>query len=197
MERADWVRVVCVELIPAAARERPWTRSMSTWRTSFSVDDLAEVAHCADLGLPIRCHADQLGPSGAAEAAVGLAARSADHLNHVSATGIAALGGAPATVAVLLPTSTLFLGSSAPDVRALLDAGAAVAIATDFNFGTSPVLSMPEAIACSLYGLRPLEALAAATVVIRCARSRAGAGYARRAGPPTSWSSTATPSGWW
>jgi imidazolonepropionase len=168
MERADWVRVVCDELIPAAARERLVDAvDVYVEDIAFSVDDLAEVAHCAsDLGLPIRCHADQLGPSGAAEAAVGLAARSADHLNHVSATGIAALGGAPATVAVLLPTSTLFLGSSAPDVRALLDAGAAVAIATDFNPGTSPVLSMPEAIAtaCSLYGLRPLEALAAATV---------------------------------
>jgi imidazolonepropionase len=168
MERADWVRVVCDELIPAAARERLVDAvDVYVEDIAFSVDDLAEVARCAsDAGLPLRCHADQLGPSGAAEAAVALGARSADHLNHVSATGIAALGGAPATVAVLLPTSTLFLGSSPPDVRALLDAGAAVAIATDFNPGTSPVLSMPEAIAtaCSLYGLRPLEALAAATV---------------------------------
>jgi imidazolonepropionase len=167
MERADWVRVVCYELIPAAARERLVDAvDVYVEDIAFSVDDLAEVAGCAsDVGLPLRCHADQLGPSGAAEAAVALAARSADHLNHVSATGIAALGDAPATVAVLLPTSTLFLGSSPPDVRALLDAGAAVAIATDFNPGTSPVLSMPEAIAtaCSLYGLRPLEALAAAT----------------------------------
>ncbi|HKN80349.1 MAG TPA: imidazolonepropionase [Actinomycetota bacterium] len=168
MERADWVRVVCDELIPAAARERLVDAvDVYVEDIAFSVDDLAEVAGCAsDVGLPLRCHADQLGPSGAAEAAVALAARSADHLNHVSATGIAALGGAPTTVAVLLPTSTLFLGSSPPDVRALLDAGAAVAIATDFNPGTSPVLSMPEAIAtaCSLYGLQPLEALAAATV---------------------------------
>jgi imidazolonepropionase len=168
MERADWVRIVCDELIPAAAREHLVDAvDVYVEDIAFSIDDLAEVARCAsDVGLPLRCHADQLGPSGAAEAAVALAARSADHLNHVSATGIAALGAAPATVAVLLPTSTLFLGSSTPDVRALLDAGAAVAIATDFNPGTSPVLSMPEAIAtaCSLYGLRPLEALAAATV---------------------------------
>ena len=168
MERADWVRVVCDELIPAAARERLVDAvDVYVEDIAFSVDDLAKVARCAsDLGLPLRCHADQLGPSDAAQAAVALGARSADHLNHVSATGIAALGGAPATVAVLLPTSTLFLGSSPPDVRALLDAGSAVAIATDFNPGTSPVLSMPEAIAtaCSLYGLRPLEALAAGTV---------------------------------
>jgi imidazolonepropionase len=167
MRRPDWVRIVCDELIPAAARERLVDAvDVYVEDIAFSVDDLAEVGRCAsDLGLPLRCHADQLGPSGAAEAAVALAARSADHLNHVSTTGIAALGAAPATVAVLLPTSTLFLGSSPPDVRALLDAGAAVAIATDFNPGTSPVLSMPEAIAtaCSLYGLRPFEALAAAT----------------------------------
>jgi imidazolonepropionase len=168
MERAEWVGVVCDELIPSAARERLVDAvDVYVEDIAFSVDDLAKVARCAsDLGLPLRCHADQLGPSDAAQAAVALGARSADHLNHVSATGIAALGGAPATVAVLLPTSTLFLGSSPPDVRALLDAGSAVAIATDFNPGTSPVLSMPEAIAtaCSLYGLRPLEALAAGTV---------------------------------
>jgi imidazolonepropionase len=168
MQRADWVRTVCDELIPAAAKEGLVDAvDVYVEDIAFTVDDLAEIARCAsDAGLPLRCHADQLGPSGAAEAAVALGARSADHLNHVSATGIAALGGADGTVAVLLPTSTLFLGSSPPDVRGLLDAGAAVAIASDFNPGTSPVVSMPEVIAtaCSLYGLRPLEALAAATV---------------------------------
>jgi imidazolonepropionase len=168
MERTDWVRTVCDELIPKAANEGLVdTVDVYVEDIAFTVDDLAEVARCAsEAGLPLRCHADQLGPSGAAEAAVALGARSADHLNHVSATGIAALGGAAGTVAVLLPTSTLFLGSSPPDVRGLLGSGAAVAIASDFNPGTSPVVSMPEVIAtaCSLYGLRPLEALAAATV---------------------------------
>jgi imidazolonepropionase len=114
--------------------------------------------------LPLRCHADQLGPSGATEAAVALGARSADHLNHVSALGAASLGEGR-TAAVLLPTSTLFLRSAPPDVHALLEAGATVAIATDCNPGTSPVVSMPEAIAtaCSLYRLTPLETLTAAT----------------------------------
>ena len=168
IERADWVRTVCDELIPAAARE-DLVDAVDVYveDIAFSLDDLAEIAQCAShVGLPLRCHADQLGPSGAAEAAVALDAMSADHLNHASAAGISALGGAPSTVAVLLPTSTLFLGSAPPDARALLDAGAAIAIATDFNPGTSPVLSMPEVIAtaCSLYRLRPLEALAAATV---------------------------------
>ena len=180
MQRADWVRTVCDELIPAAASEGLVDAvDVYVEDIAFMVDDLAEVARSAsEAGLPLHCHADQLGPSGAAEAAVALGARSADHLNHVSATGIAALGGAPGTVAVLLPTSTLFLGSSPPDARGLLDAGAAVAIASDFNPGTSPVVSMPQVIAtaCSLYGLRPLEALAAATVNAAAALGLAGRG---------------------
>jgi imidazolonepropionase len=124
------------------------------------------VASAADAaGLPLRCHADQLGASGAAEAAVALGARSADHLNHVSAEGIAALGRG-ATAAVVLPTSTFSLRAPAPPVRRLVDAGAAVAVSTDFNPGTSASLSMPEAVtmACILYGLTPHEALTASTL---------------------------------
>ena len=115
-------------------------------------------------GLPLRVHADQLGPSGAAEAAATLGARSADHLNHVSDAGIARLGEGR-TAAVLLPSSTFTLRAAPAPVVALRDAGAALAIATDLNPGTSPVCSMPEtiAMACSLYGMTPLEALTAAT----------------------------------
>lgn len=168
MERAEWIRLVCDELIPAAARE-DLADAVDVYveDIAFSVDDLGSVADCAsEAGLALRCHADQLGPSGAAEAAVALGARSADHLNNVSAGGVAALGAASGTVGVLLPTSTLFLRSAPPDARGMLDAGATIAIASDFNPGTSPVVSMPEVIAtaCSLYGFRPLEALAAATV---------------------------------
>lgn len=167
-DRPDWVRAVRDELIPGAAAEGLADAvDVYVEDIAFSVDDLRAVAETAAThGLPLRCHADQLGPSGAAEAAVGLGARSADHLNHVSRDGVAALAAHPATVAVLLPASTLFLRSSPPDVRAMLGAGAAVAIATDLNPGTSPVASMPEtiALACSLYGMSPMEALAAATI---------------------------------
>jgi imidazolonepropionase len=167
-ERADWVRAACEELVPEAAGAGLVDAvDVYVEDIAFSLDDLAALADAAAAhGLRLRCHADQLGPSGAAEAAVALGARSADHLNHVSAHGVAALGDAPATVAVLLPASTLFLRSAPPDARALVSAGAAIAIATDCNPGTSPVVSMPEAIAvaCSLYGLAPPEALAAATV---------------------------------
>lgn len=169
MSRADWVRAACEELIPTAAAEGLADAvDVYVEDIAFTLEDLHAVAESAAAhALPLRCHADQLGPSGAAGAAVALGARSADHLNHVSPFGIAALGDSePATVAVLLPTSTLFLRSSPPDVRAMIDAGAAVALATDCNPGTSPVASMPEAIAvaCSLYGMAPLEALAAATI---------------------------------
>jgi imidazolonepropionase len=165
-ERADWVRAVCEGLIPAAAAEGLADAiDVYVEDIAFSLEDLGAVAAAAAAqGLPVRCHADQLGPSGAAEAAAALGARSADHLNHVSEAGVAALG-VGETVAVLLPTSTFFLQAAPPSARALIEAGAAVAIATDFNPGTSPVCSMPEAIAtaCALYGLTPLEALTAST----------------------------------
>jgi imidazolonepropionase len=166
LARSAWVRTVCDELIPAAAAEGLADAvDIYVEDIAFSLEDLEAVAlAAAEAELPLRCHADQLGSSGAAEAAAALGARSADHLNHVSPSGIRALGDGT-TAAVLLPTSTLLLRASPPDVRAMLDAGAAVALATDLNPGTSPVLSMPEAIAigCSLYGLTPAEALSAST----------------------------------
>ena len=167
LSRAEWVRTACDELIPAAAAEGFADQvDIYVEDIAFSLDDLTAVAGAAALaGLPLRVHADQLGASGAAEAAVALGARSADHLNHLSAAGVAALGAADATVAVLLPASSFILGAPKPPVDALRDASAAIAVATDFNPGTSPVSSMPEAIAfaCSSYGLTPLEALTAAT----------------------------------
>jgi imidazolonepropionase len=179
MDRSAWVRTVCDELIPAAAAEGLADAvDVYVEDIAFTTDDLAAVAEAAAAaGLPLRCHADQLAPSGAAEAAVALGARSADHLNHVSEDGVRALGAADGTVAVLLPTSTLFLGSAPPNARALLEAGAVVAVATDCNPGTSPVVSMPEAIAtaCALYGLSPLEALVATTANGAAALGLAGA----------------------
>jgi imidazolonepropionase len=172
MSRADWVKVACHELIPAAAAEALVDQvDIYVEDIAFSLDDLAAVAEAAArVGLGMRVHADQLGPSGAAEAAVALGARSADHLNHLSAGGVTALGDAVGTVAVLLPTSSFLLRAPAPPVESLRQAGAAIAIATDLNPGTSPVCSMPEAIAfaCTSYGLGPMEALTAATANPAC-----------------------------
>jgi imidazolonepropionase len=168
IERSDWVRLACDELIPAAADEGLVDGvDVYVEDIAFSVEDLERVAAAAAArGLPIRCHADQLGHSAAAEAAVRVDARSADHLNHAGPGGVAALATAEATVATLLPASTFTLRAQPAPARELIDAGAAVAIASDFNPGTSPVLSMPEVIAmgCTLYGLTTLEAFTAATV---------------------------------
>ena len=167
MDRSEWVRVACSELIPAAAAEGLIDAvDIYVEDIAFSLSDLDAVgAATATAGLPLRVHAEQLDATGAAAAAVALGARSADHLNHVDPEGIAALARADATVAVLLPASTFFLRARTPPARELIEAGAAVALATDCNPGTSPVASMPEtiAMACTLYGLAPLEALTAAT----------------------------------
>jgi imidazolonepropionase len=167
MERRDWVRLACEELIPAAAEGLVDAVDVYVEDIAFDLEDLQSVAGAASAaGLPLRCHADQLGPSGAAEAAVRLGARSADHLNHVSRSGIEALAAAEHTAAVLLPASTFFLGAEPPDVPSLLGSGARIALASDFNPGTSPTLSMPEvlAIASALYGMAPADAMTAATL---------------------------------
>jgi imidazolonepropionase len=167
VERDAWVSEVCLELIPAASAEGLVDQvDIYVEDIAFSLEDLERVAEAAAAaGLPLRMHADQLGRTGAAAEAARLGARSADHLNHCDRSGIDALGSAPSTAAVLLPASTFFLRAGTPPVAELRAAGSAIAIATDFNPGTSPVSSMPLAIsmACSLYGLPPLEALTAAT----------------------------------
>jgi imidazolonepropionase len=178
--RAAWIRVVCDELIPAAVAEGLADAvDVYVEDIAFGIDDLDVVAQAAArFGLPLRVHADQLGGSGAAEAAARLGARSADHLNHVSEAGIEELA-ASQTIAVLLPASSFSIGVPPAPARRLIESGAAVAVATDFNPGTSAVLSMPEAIAfaCSLYRLTPAEALTAATL-----NAAAVLGVADRAG---------------
>jgi len=117
-------------------------------------------------GLALKLHADELKPGGGAELAVALGATSADHLAAISAEGIAALAGSE-TVATLLPGTMLFLGrhTQAP-ARTLIDAGAAVALATDFNPGTSPTPNFPLilTLAVSQLHLSVAEALLAGTV---------------------------------
>ena len=118
-----------------------------------------------DHGMRPKLHADELEGSGGAELAAALGAASADHLGAISDEGIRALA-ASKTVATLLPGTLFFLGRPkwAPG-RALLDAGATVALATDFNPGScpSPNLAFMMTSACSRMGMSPSEALRAAT----------------------------------
>ena len=120
---------------------------------------------CRDAGLALRLHGDQFTEAGAIPLAVELGARSVDHLEATGRGGIAALAASDVT-GVLLPASALFLGRPMPPARALVDAGAAVALATDFNPGSAFCESLP--LVCSLaatqLGLAPEEALSACTV---------------------------------
>jgi imidazolonepropionase len=116
-------------------------------------------------GLALRLHGDQFTEAGAIPLAVELGARSVDHLEVTGSAGIAALAVSD-TVGVLLPASALFLGRPMPPARALVDAGAAVALATDFNPGSAYCESLPLVcgLACTQLGLSPDEALSAVTV---------------------------------
>ncbi len=120
---------------------------------------------CRDAGLGLRLHGDQFTEGGAIGLAVELGARSVDHLEATGEDGVRALA-ASDVVGVLLPASALFLGRPMPPARALVDAGAAVALATDFNPGSAFCESLP--LVCSLastqLGLTPAEALGACTV---------------------------------
>ena len=120
---------------------------------------------CRDAGLALRLHGDQFTESGAIPLAVELGARSVDHLEATGETGIGTLA-ASDVVGVLLPASALFLDRPMPPARALVDAGAAVALATDFNPGSAfcESLSLVCSLAATQLHLSPAEALAACTV---------------------------------
>ncbi|MGH9788982.1 MAG: imidazolonepropionase [Candidatus Acidiferrales bacterium] len=117
-------------------------------------------------GLQPRLHAEQLARTGAARLGVELPAASVDHLERVNASDVRRLA-ASDTVCTLLPGAVFHLGKHtyAP-ARKLIDAGAIVAVATDFNPGTSPSVSMPMALslACNEMRITPAEAITAATI---------------------------------
>jgi imidazolonepropionase len=130
---------------------------------------------CAAAGLALRLHGDQFTESGAIPLAVELGARSVDHLEATGPGGVAQLAASDVT-GVLLPASALFLGRPMPPARALADAGALVALATDFNPGSAFCDSIPLVLSlgCTQMGLAPEEALVAATVNAAHVLGRAG-----------------------
>ena len=130
---------------------------------------------CRDAGLALRLHGDQFTESGAIPLAIELGARSVDHLEATGPEGIRRLGESE-VVGVLLPASALFLARPMPPGRALADAGAAIALATDFNPGSAFCESLPLvcSLACTQLHLAPEEALAACTVNAAHVLGRAG-----------------------
>ena len=166
--RAEYVKLLIDEMLPRVRDEKLASFAdvfcepgVFTLEESRTILDASRKA-----GLGIKLHADELEPAGGAELAAELRAVSADHLAAISAHGIRALAGS-ATIATLLPGTMFFLGRAkqAP-ARALIDAGAAVALATDFNPGTSPTVNFPLILTLGVSQLRmsARESIVAATV---------------------------------
>ena len=155
-------------MIPVVAKERLATSCDVFCEPGvFSATESRQILTAAARhGLAVKLHADELDGSGGAELAAELGALSADHLAAISDAGIKALAASP-TVAVLLPATMVFLGKRAQaPARKLIEAGAAVALASDYNPGTSPTMSLPlvMALGVSQLGMRHAEVVTAVTV---------------------------------
>jgi imidazolonepropionase len=162
---AAYVAFLIAEVLPEAAQVAE-AADVFLERGAFGVEDARRYLEaCRDAGLALRLHGDQFTESGAIPLAVELGARSVDHLESTGELGIVALAASNVT-GVLLPASALFLGRPMPPARALVDAGAAIALATDFNPGSAFCESLPLvcSLACTQLDLSPEEALAACTV---------------------------------
>lgn len=166
--REEYIALVVDEMLPAVAQEQ-----LATFCDIFcepgvyTADEARRILGAARRhGLALKLHADELEHAGAAELAAEIGATSADHLAAVSELGIKALAES-GTVATLLPGTMLFLGRNkqAP-ARAMLEAGCAIALASDFNPGTSPTVNFPLILTLGVSQLRlsVAEAFIAATV---------------------------------
>jgi imidazolonepropionase len=162
-----YVSLVCEKMIPYAGRKK-----LATFCDVFCEQGFFGLAESEQIlaegkrwGMMPKVHADELTSLGGAELAAKVGAVSADHLEHVTERGIAALrdGG---VVAALLPGVSFFLNHGYAPARALIDAGVAVAIASDFNPGSCMSFSMPlmMTIACTQMRMTPEEALTASTL---------------------------------
>jgi imidazolonepropionase len=164
----DYVEFLVHKLIPVVAREGlAEFCDVFCDRGAFTIKQARKILTAGRAcGLAPRLHAEQLAHTGATQLGVSLHAASCDHLEKINRADIRALAKSD-TVATLLPGCCFHLGLKhhAP-ARALIDAGAIVSLATDYNPGTSPTLNMAMilSLACTQMRLQPAEALAAATI---------------------------------
>ena len=166
-DHQGYVELICKEMIPAVSEQGiAKFNDVFCEKNYFSINESRQILESGiQYGLKPRMHADEFVDSGAAELAGKIGALSSDHLMAVSEQGIKALA-ENNVIATLLPGTTFFLGKNnyAP-ARKLIDAGITIALATDFNPGSSHIQSMPFIIslACLFLGLTVEEAFAAAT----------------------------------
>jgi len=166
--REAYIGLVVEEIIPrASANGLARFCDVFVEESAFTVEEARRVfAAGVRHGLRPKLHADQITSGGGAELAAEVGAVSADHLERISEAGIEALAKA-GVVAVSLPFASLYLGVAPLPARRLLQAGVAVAVATDFNPGSAPSYHLPLALtlACTLQRMTPAEALKGATII--------------------------------
>jgi imidazolonepropionase len=164
----DYIGHLCDEVLPALAGQG-LVDAVDAFceRIGFTPEQTERVFERArQLGLPVKLHAEQLSDQRGAQLVARFKGLSADHLEHLSAEGVAAMADA-GTVAVLLPGAFYYLRETVvPPIAALREAGVPIALATDCNPGTSPLTSilLVMNMACTLWRLTPQEALAGCTV---------------------------------
>ena len=162
-----YVEIVCKEMVPEAAR-RKLAQFVDAFceKGAFTLEESEQIFAAAKVhGLQVRAHVGQLSET-RLPALLQFGPASLDHMDHVNDADISALSGSD-TVATLVPGANYFLGHTAyADARRLIDAGVPVALATDYNPGTSPTISMPMAmsLACTHMKMSPAETVAAATI---------------------------------
>ncbi len=163
----NYVEIVCKDMIPSAAR-RKLAEFVDVFcdKGAFTVEETAQIFEAAKKhGLRVRAHMGQLSETRLTPF-LKFAPASFDHMDHVHDDDVEPLAQSD-TVATLVPGANYFLGwKDYPDARRLIDAGVPVALATDYNPGTSPTISMPMAmsLACTHMKMSPAEAVAAATI---------------------------------
>ena len=165
-DRAGYLSLLIDDLIPTIAREGlAEFCDVFVERSAFTIDEARRILRAGQAqGLGAKLHADQLSAGGGAELAGELRAVSADHLECASDAGVAAMARA-GVVAVSLPFASLYLSQVPFAARRWIEAGVAVAVATDFNPGSAPSYHLPFALtlACTLQRMTPAEALKGAT----------------------------------
>ncbi len=165
--QSEYVDLIISEMIPAVAAEKLADYvDVFCDKGFFTLDETERIVRAAAAhGMRPKIHANELDNSGGVQLGIELGALSVDHLERIGAAEIKALSTAH-TVATLLPGAAIFLGLPYPPARELIDAGAAVALASDFNPGSSPMGSMRMIASLSTMTMRmtPTEAIAAATM---------------------------------
>jgi len=178
-DRIGYIAEICTELIPEVARRKLATAvDIFVEKEALHVDEATLVLQSAKQhNLAIKLHTEQFQRIGGLELGVRMGALSVDHLEACGPDQLAMLA-ASSTIATILPGVSLHLGIPAAPGRQLVDAGAAVAVGTDLNPGSSPLFSTAAALALAvrLNGLTAQEALVAGTVNAACALGLADAG---------------------